>query len=124
MIILSFLEFKHKGVNEMSITVNIYYTGTNGSARKFAEEMISGGTVDRIRAEEGNIKYEYFFPMDDNETVLLIDSWENQQSIDVHHSSPMMTTIAELREKYNLHMKVERYISDDLPETDKTFIKE
>lgn len=108
----------------MSITVNIYYTGTNGSARKFAEEMISGGTVDRIRAEEGNIKYEYFFPMDDNETVLLIDSWENQQSIDVHHSSPMMTTIAELREKYNLHMKVERYISDDLPETDKTFIKE
>ena len=23
----------------MSITMNLYYTGTNGSARKFAEEM-------------------------------------------------------------------------------------
>lgn len=108
----------------MSVTVNIYYTGTNGSARKFAEEMISGGTVDRIRAEEGNLKYEYFFPMDDTETVLLIDSWENQQAIDVHHTSPMMKTIAGLREKYNLHMKVERYVSDDLPDKDKDFIKE
>ncbi len=30
------------------------YTGMNGSARKFAEEMISRGIVDKIRAEEGN----------------------------------------------------------------------
>lgn len=106
------------------VTVNIYYTGTNGSARKFAEEMISSGTVDKIRAEKGNLKYEYFFPMDDTETVLLIDSWENQQAIDIHHSSPMMTKIAGLREKYNLHMKVERYISDDMPEKDTAFIRE
>lgn len=106
------------------ITINIYYTGTDGNARKFAEEMISSGTVDRIRAEKGNLKYEYFFPMDDTETVLLIDSWENQKSIDIHHSSPMMQKITELREKYNLHMKVERYISDDMPDTDRTFIRE
>ena len=33
----------------MSITVNIYYTGENGSARKFAEEMISSGTVEAKR---------------------------------------------------------------------------
>lgn len=37
------------------ITVNLRYTGTNGNARKFAEEMISSGTVDKIRAEEGNL---------------------------------------------------------------------
>ena len=47
----------------MAITINIYYSGTNGNARKFAEEMISSGIVDEIRAEEGNLKYEYFFPI-------------------------------------------------------------
>lgn len=110
----------------MSITVNIYYCGVNGNARKFAEEMVSSGVVNDIRAEDGNIKYEYFFPMEDKETVLLIDSWKNQQSIDAHHASPMMKKIMELREKYDLHMKVERYMSDedDIPETDKAFIKE
>lgn len=42
--------------------------------KKFAEEMVSSGTVEEIRAEDGNLKYEYFFPMNDKETVLLIDS--------------------------------------------------
>lgn len=110
----------------MAITVNIYYSGIHGNARKFAEEMVSSGVVEDIRGEKGNIKYEYFFPMDDEETVLLIDSWEDQHSIDIHHASPMMGKITQLREKYDLHMKVERYVSDEdgIPTTDLSFIKE
>ena len=107
------------------ITVNLYYTGSNGSARAFAEEMAQSGTVAAIRAENGNVRYEYFFPMDDPETVLLIDQWRDQAAIDAHHASPMMARIAALREKYDLHMKVERFASDDsgLPEKDLKFIK-
>ena len=109
----------------MSITVNLYYTGRDGSARKFAEEMITSGTVDAIRAESGNLKYEYFIPFDDPETVLLIDSWTDQSAIDAHHASPMMQTIAALRSKYDLHMRVERYVSDagGVPEKDQEFIR-
>lgn len=109
----------------MAITVNIYYTGVKGNAKKFVEEMVSSGIVSDIREEDGNLRYEYFFPMDDKETVLLIDSWENQHSIDAHHASPMMAKIIELREKYDLHMKVERYISDEtrIPVTDNAFIR-
>ena len=107
------------------ITVNIYYSGQNGSARAFAEEMLRSGTVAAIRAEDGNLRYEYFFPMDDPETVLLIDQWRDQAAIDLHHASPMMGQIAALREKYDLLMKVERYLSDEsgLPEQDQKFIK-
>lgn len=109
----------------MAISVNIYYTGVNGNARKFAEEMVAAGVVDDIRKEEGNLKYEYFFPMNDTETVLLIDSWVDQRAIDIHHSSEMMKKIIALREKYDLHMKVERYITDEngIPESDDKFIK-
>ncbi|MDD3810528.1 MAG: antibiotic biosynthesis monooxygenase [Erysipelotrichaceae bacterium] len=94
----------------MRITVNISYTGKNGSTRKFAREMTSSGTVALIRGEQGNLRYEYFFPTDNPETVLLVDSWDSQAAIDLHHASPMMDTITKLREKYDLHMKVERYI--------------
>lgn len=110
----------------MSITVNLRYTGKNGNARKFAQEMITSGTVEKIRAEKGNLRYEYYLPLEgDGETVLLIDSWENQEAIDVHHASPMMKTIAELRDKYDLHMTVERFVSDEngVPESDKGFIR-
>ena len=107
------------------ITVNIYYTGENGSAYDFAGEMVRSGIVDAIRAEEGNLRYEYFFPLDDPETVLLIDQWWDQAAIDAHHASPMMGQIARLREQYGLHMKVERFLSDEagLPEKDMQFIK-
>ena len=61
----------------MAITINFYYSGKDGNARKFTEEMVSNGIVSDIRAEDGNMGYEYFFPMDDKETVLLIDSWKD-----------------------------------------------
>ena len=106
------------------ITINIYYTGKNNSARAFAKEMMQSGIVDRIRDEDGNIRYEYFLPIDNQETVLLIDSWTNQQAIDEHHKSSMMQDIIRLREKYDLHMRVERYTSEDEPIEDKKFIRE
>ena len=62
----------------MSFTVNIYYTGKNGSAKEFAREMTESGLVNKRRAEEGNERYEYFFPLDDPESVLLIDRWRDQ----------------------------------------------
>jgi quinol monooxygenase YgiN len=107
----------------MAITVNLRYTGKDGNARKFTEEMTASGTVAAIRAEAGNLRYEYYQPLDDPETILLIDSWESQEAIDLHHASPMMATIAVLREKYDLHMTVERYVSAEIPETEGQFIR-
>ena len=96
----------------MAITVNLYYTGKNGSARAFAEEMVSSGIVEKVRAEEGNLRYEYYFPMEDPETVLLIDKWQDQKALDIHHKTPMMEEIARLRTKYGLRLRVERYMDE------------
>ena len=105
------------------ITVNLYYIGENGAARAFAEEMVRTGVVDAIRAEDGNLRYAYFFPMDDPETVLLIDRWRDQKAIDAHHASPMMAQLAALREKYDLHMTAERFASADAPGGDDRFLR-
>ena len=104
------------------ITVNLYYRGENGNARRFAEEMEASGIADAIRAEEGNLRYEYFQPLNDPETVLLIDSWRDQAAIDAHHESPMMRAPAALREKHDLHMTAERFTGDDFG-ADERFIR-
>lgn len=105
------------------ITVNLYYHGQNGSARAFAQEMERSGVADAIRAEKGNLQYRYFVPMDDPETVLLIDSWADQVAIDRHHQSPMMAQLAALREKYDLHMEAQRFTSLDAPSSDDRFLR-
>ena len=104
------------------ITVNLYYKGANGSARRFAEEMEQSGIAAAIRQEPGNLRYQYFQPLDDPETVLLIDSWADQAAIDAHHASPMMAQLAALREKYDLHMTAERFVREDIG-TDEQFIR-
>lgn len=68
-----------------AITVHIYYTGENRSAKAFVKEMLTSGLVNEIRKEKGNRRYEYFFSVEDKETVLLVDSWDNQEAIDLHH---------------------------------------
>ena len=110
------------------ITVNLRYTGKGNAALNFAKELTESGTVATIRAEKGNCRYEYYQPLFDespDKTVLLIDQWVNQAAIDAHHASPMMATIATLRDKYDLHMTVERFISYEggVPESDKEFIR-
>ena len=105
------------------LTVNLRYTGKNGSARAFAEEMTATGTVDAIRKEPGNVRYEYYAPLDDPETILLIDAWTDQAAVDAHHASPMMKTIAALREKYDLHKTAERVVSAEENPEDEKFIR-
>ena len=109
----------------MSITVNIRYKGAPGAAEAFAREMTESGTVADIRAEEGNLRYEYYLSLEDPDTLLLIDSWTGQEAIDRHHQSPMMAVIAELRERYDLHMTVERYTeaAESAPASDYQFIR-
>lgn len=108
----------------MVLTVNIYYKGKDGVATKFAREMLEEGIVAEIRRKEGNLRYDYFLPLEDKETVLLIDQWASQEALDLHHQSTTMQKILDLRQKYDLIMEVERYMEDEggIPEGDKQFI--
>ena len=107
----------------MTITVHLRYTGRDGSARKFAEEMTLGGTAAAVRAEAGNLRSENFQSLDDPETVLLIDSWEDQKALDAHHASPMMETIAALREKYDLRVTAERFTGAETPAGEERYLR-
>ena len=47
------------------------------------------------------------------------NSWKNQEALDEHHKSETINKIMELRNKYDLNIKVERYIIEDNIENDK-----
>ncbi|MGT2710786.1 putative quinol monooxygenase [Streptococcus oriscaviae] len=105
------------------ITMQLYYTGTNGSALLFVKEMEETGIAEKIRQEPGNLVYHYYHSLSDPETVLLVDAWADQEALDFHHASPMMQDILNLREKYGLVVRAERYRSDqeNIPERDQQY---
>ena len=94
------------------ITVHLYYTGEGGNARNFAQEMEETGIAEAIRNEPGNLGYRYFQPLDDPETVLLIDSWKDQEAIRAHgateHFTRILPQLAALCEE---RLPVEQYIT-------------
>lgn len=66
--------------------------------------MIEKGIVEKIKLEEGNLRYEYFTSLEDKNSILLVDTWKDEKSIDLHHKSEMMKVL-KLRKKYQLKMK-------------------
>ena len=82
------------------LTVLIRYKGEKDNVRGFVNEMVSNGVVKRIREEEGNLRYEYCFPLEEDRSVLLVDSSVHQESLDRDHTLPFMKEIKLLRKKY------------------------
>lgn len=107
----------------MSVTINILYKGTGDNALKFAREMEESGLAEKIRQEEGNLRYEYFSPLADPSAVLLIDCWTDENALAAHHKSEMMKEIILLREKFDLHMTVDRFESVEENPDDEAFIR-
>ena len=98
------------------LTINIRYSGENGNARKYVEEMESSGIAAKIRAIEGCLRYDFFFPAEDPEGLLLIDEWADQEALNRYHSSPVMQEAAALREKYKLGGRQVRMFTPVVPQ--------
>lgn len=91
------------------LVVNLYYLGRNGNAKAYAEEMLARGLVDAIRKEKGCISYEYYYPENNPDEVLLVDKWVDEEALEAHHNTPIMEEIIKLHRKYNLTLKVEKF---------------
>lgn len=93
----------------MTITLNVYYRGTGGSARRFVENMVSEGILADVRAEDGCLGYSYYVSMEDDDVVLLVEHWRDAEALDVHSSAPNMARIGELKERHGLVSEIERF---------------
>lgn len=107
----------------MPLIMLLEYSGKGDAARSFVREMEEKGIADEIRKAPGCLRYEYFLPYKENGSVLLIDEWTDQAALDAHHDSQSMKDLAALREKYDLHMKATRCVTEALPDFDNSFIR-
>jgi quinol monooxygenase YgiN len=98
------------------LTINIRYSAENGNAKKYVEEMEKSGIADKIRNIEGCLRYDYFYPADDPEGLLLIDEWADQEALNRYHTSPVMKEAAALREKYKLGGRQVRMFHPVMPQ--------
>lgn len=73
------------------------------------EAVRQSGADTLCRAEEGNIRYEYFVSTKDDHSVILLEQWESQQAQEKHTHTSQFKTIIELKKQYVQSQKLYQY---------------
>ena len=64
---------------------------------------------EKTRRENGNYKYDYYIPLDRDNTIFLLEQWENTASIDAHCTQPHYLQMGEIKKKYVTATVIVRY---------------
>ncbi len=78
----------------------VTYHAKSGKAQEFVRELEQSGAAQKVRAEDGCIRYDYFFSTTDPDTVLLFEEWESVEHQQIHLSQPHISLIKAAKEKY------------------------
>lgn len=68
--------------------VNGSYIIKPGKRDEFMEKIYAQGIIEKIRNEEGNIAYDYFYPYESENAVAFIEQWENRSLWEAHCVAP------------------------------------
>ena len=82
------------------ILLEVHYTIQPGKRDEFCQKVIEAGIADASRKEKGNLKYDYYIPLDSDDEVCLIELWENPQAQLEHKTLSHFQKLGELKEMY------------------------
>ena len=81
-------------------TIYVVFKCFDGKREAFIDRVKSEGVVDAIRAENGCIRYDYYFSEKDANEILLIEAWETKEHQQIHLTQPHMDTLRAFKGDY------------------------
>ena len=90
--------------NTYSLTV--IYLAKDGCGRKFVKELEESGVANKVRREDGCLRYDYYFKSWDEDTILLFEEWESKEHQQVHITQPHIADLKAIKEKYILNTEM------------------
>ena len=81
-------------------TIYVTFNCLPGKREAFVQRMREEGVLSAIRAEDGCIRYDYYFSEENENEILLIEAWETSEHQRVHIGQPHMDTLRAFRNEY------------------------
>ena len=81
-------------------TIYVVFKCLEGKREAFVERVRAEGILDAVRAEDGCIRYDYYYSEKDSSELLLIEAWESKHHQQVHIEQPHMARLREFKEAY------------------------
>ena len=91
------------------IVLNVTYRCKSGMRDAFLERIMAEGIDIACRAEPGNLKYDYYYPADDGDEVLLVEKWRDAGALKTHSEMPHFIRLAAIKPTYVTETIVKRF---------------
>lgn len=79
------------------LLLNVTYTMKPGQRETFLKEVQAQGILDAVRREDGCLQYAYYLPVEEDDTLLLVECWRDRQTQQVHLSTPHMAALGKIK---------------------------
>lgn len=87
-----------------------YYFENNEKRDAFYKEAKEAGVIDASRAEAGNIRYDYYYPIEEEKTIFLLEQWKNASSTEVHNAAEHFAHLQKIKEKFVEKTEIIKYM--------------
>ena len=91
------------------LILNVTYKCKPDMREAFLETIRTEGIDAAVRAEAGNIKYDYYMPTDGSDDLLLVEKWQDADALASHVAQPHMVRLRELKTQYTTDTIIEKY---------------
>lgn len=88
------------------MTLLVVYTTKPGMRKRFLEEIKKKKIDEKVREEEGCLRYEYYCALDREDEILLVEEWVSEEHQKRHTEQPHMADLRELKEQYVVHTEI------------------
>ena len=89
------------------ILMEVHYITKPGMRKSFLEAVTPYANLSK--AEEGNYGYDYYLNPNDDNDLLLIEKWQNQEILDKHFKMEHFAKIGEIKTKYVDDTKITKH---------------
>ena len=81
-------------------TIYVRFKCFSGQREAFVEAVKREGILSAVRAEDGCLRYDYYFSEADETELLLIEAWETKDHQQIHIGQPHMARLREMKGDY------------------------
>lgn len=92
------------------VLLNVMYTLKGGAKDEFINLLREKNIIEDTRQEAGNIRYEFFYPVEDNHDILLVEMWQDEDAFKKHTETPHYAMLQEIKKQYIRDISIEKFV--------------
>lgn len=93
----------------VALTIIVTYKTLPGKAEAFFKAVTESGVAAGVRQEPGNRGYNFYLPLEEKDTLVLIEQWDSKEAADAHPFTDNVKKLASFKPDYVLETTAVRY---------------